>query len=411
MYRYRRFTITPLQSLEIRAAEIRSRLSDLGGMDDLTDEQRGELTTLSREYRDNEAKQTAMKIAGDAPKTPVETRSGEGREFRELVTRSNVGEIFDAAVTHNAVSGATSEIQQHYGLDANQVPLALLVRSWPVEDLETRAVTAAPSNVGQTQMSIIPWVFPQSAAAFLGVDMPSVGVGEAVYPVLTKDLDVRTPAENADADETTGTFSADVLSPSRIQAAFFYSREDRARFAGMDAALRENLSMGLQDGYDQQILGGTNGLFIGTNLAVHNVTVATTWDLYMSQLAYGRVDGRYANSAADVRMVAGNSVYADMGATYRNNSVDRSVLDRIMEVTGGVRVSAHVPAAASERQNVVIKLGSSTGAVAPVWEGVTLIDDQVTKAKQGQVVITAVMLHAVKVVREASYFKQQIQIA
>ena len=146
-------------------------------------------------------------------------------------------------------------------------------------------------------------------------------------------------------------------------------------------------------------------------LGNHNVTTATTWDLYLSQLVYGRIDGRYANSAADVRMVVGNSVYADMGATYRNTSVDRSVLDRIMDITGGVRVSAHVPAAASNRQNVVIKLGSSTGATAPVWEGVTLIDDQITKAKQGQVVITAVMLHAVKVVREESYRKQQIQTA
>ena len=401
-----------MQSLEIRAAEIRGRLSDLGGMDDLTEEQRGELQTLSREYRDNESRQTAMKIAGDAPKTPVETRSSEGREFRELVTRANVGEIFDAAVNHNVVNGATGEVQQHYGLDANQVPLALLVRSWPTDDLETRAVTPAPGNVGQQQQSIIPWVFPMSAASFLGVNSPSVGVGEAVFPVLTKELDVKTPAEGADADETTGSFSADVLSPSRIQAAFFYSREDRARFAGMDAALRENLSMGLQDGYDDAILTGTNGLFTGTNLANNNVTTATTWDLYLSQLVYGRIDGRYANSAADVRMVVGNAVYADMGATYRNTSVDRSVLDRIMDITGGVRVSAHVPALSNaNKQNVVIKLGSSTGAVAPVWEGVTLIDDQITKAKQGQVVITAVMLHAVKVVREESYRKQQIQTA
>ena len=97
--------------------------------------------------------------------------------------------------------------------------------------------------------------------------MPTVGVGEAVYTVLTKELDVRTPAENATAAETTGAFSAEVLSPSRIQAAFFYSREDRARFAGMDAALRENLSMGLSDGLDQQILAGTNGLLSGTVFA------------------------------------------------------------------------------------------------------------------------------------------------
>ena len=98
------------------------------------------------------------------------------------------------------------------------------MRSWPdADDLETRAVTPAPANVGQVQQSIVPYVFPQSAAMFLGVDMPSVPVGEAVFPVLTKTLDVRTPAESADADETTGAFSADVLSPSRVQAAFFYS--------------------------------------------------------------------------------------------------------------------------------------------------------------------------------------------
>ena len=94
------------------------------------------------------------------------------------------------------------------------MPLALLMRSWPDnDDLETRAVTPAPGQVDQNQAEILPYVFPQSAAAFLGVSMPTVGVGDAVYPVLTKELDVRTPAENADADETTGAFSANVLIP------------------------------------------------------------------------------------------------------------------------------------------------------------------------------------------------------
>ena len=88
---------------------------------------------------------------------------------------------------------------------------------------------------------------------------------------MTSTLAVGTPAENADQAETTGSFSADVLSPVRLQASFFYSsREDRARFAGMDAALRMNLADGLQDGLDNQILTGTNGLLSGTNLADHD---------------------------------------------------------------------------------------------------------------------------------------------
>ena len=93
--------------------------------------------------------------------THIETRSAEGREFRALVNRGNVGEIFDAALGKRAVDGASAELQKHYGLDANQVPLALLVRSWPDADkLETRAVTPAPGDVGQEQQSIVPYVFP-----------------------------------------------------------------------------------------------------------------------------------------------------------------------------------------------------------------------------------------------------------
>ena len=210
-----------------------------------------------------------------------------------------MGEIFDAALSKRSVDGATAEIQKHFGLDPNQIPLAMLMRSMP-EELETRAVTPAPGNVGQEQQSIIPYVFPMSAAMFLGVNMPTVGVGETVYPVLTAELTVGTPAENADQAETTGAFSADVLSPGRLQASFFYSREDRARFAGMDAALRENLTEGVAAGLDKEILGGTGGLFIGSNLSDNAQTTNDTFDSYLSNLVWNQIDGRYAAMASDL---------------------------------------------------------------------------------------------------------------
>ena len=404
--------MTALQTLEIRASEIRTRLSAIGGQAELTDETRTELDTLKAEYMTNESRQQALKIAGDAPKTPLETTTGEGREFRSLVNGANVGEIFDAALNHAPVDGATAELQKHYGLEPNQVPLALMVRNWPdAGEIEARAVTPAPSDVGQNQASILPWVFPAAAATFLGVDMPTVGTGEQVYPVLTSTVDVGTPAENAAQSETTGAFTAEVLSPARIQASYFYSREDRARFAGMDSALRENLSMGLSDGLDDQILSGTNGLFTGTVLANHAAAAVTTYDGYISDFAFGRVDGRYANTAAAVKAVMGAASYAHAGSVYRNNSVDRTALDRLMEITGGVQVSAHVPAVASNKQNAVIRRGMRRDMVAPVWEGVTIIPDEVTKADRGQIVITAVMLHAVKLIRADGFYKQETQHA
>ena len=115
----------------------------------------------------------------------------------------------------------------------------------------------------------------------------------------------------------------------------------------------------------------------------------------------------YASMASDLAIVVGAATLKDLGQTYRNTSVDRSALDRLMELTSGVRVSSHVPAPATNRQNAVIRRGMSMTAVAPVWEGVTIIPDEVTKAKAGQIVITAVMLYAMKVLRTGAGLVKQ----
>ena len=292
-------------------------------------------------------------------------------------------------------------------LSANQIPLALL------RDTEHRAtgVTSAPGDVGATQSEIVPAVFPMGCAAYLGVDMPTVPVGEAIFPVLTTSADVGVPSENNDQDETAGAFTADVLSPARLQASFFYSREDRARFKGMDSALRMNLSDALSDKLDQQILAGDDGLLHSTNLANHAAAAETTFANYVSEFGYGRVDGTYATGLEDIRVVMGQATFAHAGTTYRHQNADDIALDRIMSITGGVKVSAHVPAVAASKQNAVIRLGMRKDMVAPIWEGVTLIPDEVTKAKSGEIVVTAVMLHAIKILRVGGFYKQQTQHA
>ena len=401
--------MTPLSTAEVRAGEIRIRLSELAAEADLTPEYRSEMDTLRTEYQDVERRIAALRIT-EPGQNPVVSATAEGTEYREMLGKANVGTIFDDLLGHRNTSGVEAELQQHLGLAGNQIPLDMLRGhggGGGRGELEMRAVTPGATNVGTNQQPVIPYVFPQSAAAFLGVDMPSVGVGESVFPVLTGTLAVGTPAENVEQDETTGSFSSNVLVPQRLQASFFYSREDRARFASMDAALRENLSDGLADGLDKAILGGTNGLFAGTNLPNNNQTTNDTFESYLNHLCWNQIDGRYAAMTSDLAMVVGAATYKDMGATYRNTSVDRSALDRLMELTAGVRVSAHVPIPATNRQNVVIRRGMSMTAVAPTWEGVTLIPDEITKAKAGQIVITAVMLYAMKVLRTGAGLVKQ----
>ena len=397
--------MTDKQRLELRQSVIRSRLAELGTAEG-TDAGKAEIDTLAVEYGSNEARIRAFMVAGDEPVETTTTTRKESKERAELYAKASVGDLVYALVNGRSgvQGGAMAELQKEYGLGDNEIHIRQLTP-------ETYAVTPAPGNTQETQQPTIPYVFPQSVSAFLGVDIPTVGVGEAVFPVLTKELDVRTPAENADADETTGAFSADVLSPSRIQASFFYSREDRARFAGMDESLRENLSMGLADGLDKEIIAGTNGLLTGTNLSNNNVNAQTTYALYRSQFAYARVDGRFASMTSDIRVVMGTSTYAHAASQYRGNNDNMDALMSLQGALGGVMVSAHVPDESGTKQNAIVRLGMRRDMVAPIWENVALVPDEVTLIKKGQIQITAIMLHAVKILKADGFHKQQTQHA
>ena len=305
--------------IQVQMSEVREKLNGLAGETEaLTEEQRATADAAHAEILDLELKlRSALVAEGDAEERAKELFSDtpEAVEYRALVGRASVGRICEATLEHRQTDGAENELQQHRSLSANQIPLALL---------QERAVTPAPTNVGTSQQPIIGWVFPDAVSAFLGVTQPIVPAGEVATPVLSSELTVGTPAENASQAETTGSFTAEALSPGRLQASFFFSREARARFRGLDEALRLNLSAGLSDALDGQVVAGSGGLLTSTNLMNHNVTAETTYALYRSQFAYTRVDGRYAGSVSDIRIVMGSETYGHASGRFRSdNAGDR----------------------------------------------------------------------------------------
>ena len=396
--------MTDKQRLELRQSSIRSRLAELGTAE-ATDEGKAEIDTLALEYGSNESRLRAFMVASDAP-VETTTATKEGKERAELYQSASVGDLVYALVNgRSGVDGAMRELQAEHGLASNEIHIRQLAP-------ESYAVTPAPTNVGENADLIIPFVFPSSVSTFLGIYQPTVPVGDVVFNVLTKALDVRTPAEGGSAAETTGTWGSESLSPQRLQASYIFSRESRARVMGLDAALRENLSMGLQDGLDAAVISGTTGLTTGSVLSNHNVTTVTSFALYRSQLAYARVDGRLASGTEDIRIVMGHEGYAHAASVYRGNNDNTDALMSLKRETGGVRVSAHIPDESSDKQNELVRIGMNRDYVAAVWENVALIDDEITLLKTtGQVQITAVMLYAAKLLRSDGFYKQQCQFA
>lgn len=411
--------MTKAQTLALRCSEIRSRLNEVAGLeaDAFTDEIRQESDTLTTEYRDVETKYRAALVSeGDdahlAGSQFGAAGSSEDRAYTQLVSKASVGNIFAAAAAKWPTEGAEAELQKHHNLNSNQVPIDLL-RGSAVE--EHRAATAAPTNTGASQQPVIMPVFADGDVAFLGVDTPVIPTGDAVFPILTTRAEIRGPFTGDDvAAETDGNFDAELLTPGRSQASFRYSRTDAARFAGLGESLRTSLSEGLTEALSKQVVSGTEGLLTGTNLPNNNASSdVTTFAELVSNFGVSRVDGRFASRRSDLKVLLGSEGSAYAGGVYRANNNETSALDRLMEVVSDVKVSAHIPAVlTTKRQNGIVRLGMRRDMVAPIWEGVTILVSDSDKAlvEKGQILITAILVHAVKITRAAGFYKSQIRL-
>ena len=399
-------------AIEEGQSEIRTRVLEIRAIasDKLTDELRTERDTLDKKYAEGEVRFRASLKALRAEQEAGTVIDSQSLELRQLEARSSMGDIAAGVLSNHACEGAARELQQHHHLKPNQVPLALM-RSPMVEE-RSSGVTPGPSDSGADQRPIIAAVFPQSVAAFLGINGQSVGVGEAAFAVVSTSASPGAPGEGADQAHSTAAFESASLVPSRLQASLFFTVEDAARIQGLSDALRMNLSEALADELDDQILTNTsNGLFSGSNLDDHDAGAVGTFVTLKKRVVYDAIDGKYANNAGDLRVVLGSASYAFAGGVYRGNNSDVDALESITSKVAGIRVSSHVPAVASNKQELVVARGAAQHVAVALWQGMDLIEDPFSLAKSGEVILTARMLHAIKILRKDGFRKVELQHA
>ena len=399
--------------IEKEQRTISKRLGEIGliPLADLSDEIRAEQLTL---------RQRAPVVQGELQSAADEQRAEQEKgttvdaaetELRALAKEANVGDVISAAIEQRMTTGATSEIQQHFKLNSNQVPLSMLRIDRGVEE---RAAATVPASIGDAvQGEVITPIFATGDGAFLGIERPVVPVGDASFPILSTPPGVRGPFTDSTATtQTDATYVANNLAPERLSASYAYRRSDAARFASLDASLRLALNGGLTEALDKQAISGSDGLLTSTNLGANNVSAVTSFALYLSGLLYGRVDGKYARSPVDVRMIVGQGTFAHASGVYKASETDETGAERLAARSGGLMVSSHVPAVASNKQNALIRLGMERGAaVQPTWEGVTIVVDPYSKASEGEVILHASILSNFQITRASQWSKRQTQHA
>ena len=218
--------MTILQKLQLRQSEIRQAINTLLGNDARTDDQQGELEKLTGEGQKIEPELRAALIAAPDPEVTTITGDSEIRERAELRSKTGLADYLRAAAGGSAVTGAAAEYATSLGVPTvGHLPMALFGRSAPMP--ETRAITPGPAVDGPVQPTV-PYVFERSAAASLGIMMPSVPAGQVQIPKITTAPPTDTLAKDGAAPKTAAAVSLVNQAPVRIAGSFEVRVEDLA---------------------------------------------------------------------------------------------------------------------------------------------------------------------------------------
>ena len=421
--------MTKAQEIQVKQSQHRERVNVLLGIltEKRSEAENNELVDLTDKLTALEPELRAA-MALESTDERLKGSDGEGSELRSLIRRASLGEYVREALTKTPLAEGSAEVELRAatmgeGARPNTIPWAALDPGRGAEDrAEDRAdavtaVTASVATAG-SQSTILGRVFANTAAAFLGCEFVSVPSGQAAFPVLSAGPSGSRAAKGATVDAESATFVSKALTPARATARVVFNVEDSARLAGMGDALRDDLRGAIGELVDAQLIAGNgtspniNGFYsaLTATPATDPSTVSDWGDLV--SLATSPVDGRHALTAMDVRLLLGADSYKFASVTMAANGPHETGLQAIVAASGGVQVSANVPAADSGISQVLAYRSANPGAaISPTWEGISLVEDPYTGAASGRVALTLHVLFAFAIRRADSYALQKIKIA
>ena len=326
--------------------------------------------------------------------TVTESLSSEERELAELRSKVEFGKYVGAALAGMPVMGGPElEYNQHLSIAANYFLLELLAGLGEHRILRN-------GDAEGNQATWLDRVIADTAAQRLGVTFPSVAPGVAAYPVMSAGASGVQRGRTQAVTEGTYTVAVEELKPSRNSVYGIYSIEDELRLPGLADAIVRDMRASMVETINKAIFVGDFGAnentadITGLQTAIITETTVTQAnkikgdELLKVFLAY--VDGVYASSLADVRVVTTTGSNTLWGSTIHAAAVDNQTVAAFLRANGvnwTVRGGIEANTANGDFGAFVgLARGVDGAAVAPIWNMGQLIRDEYgTRAAQGEV--------------------------
>ncbi len=435
--------MTKSQKLQVEQSEKRQRINELLAIDELSDEQRGELDTLTKRMQALEVElRAALTVEGDEQRAAeglFGDGDGEPAEVRSLLERVTVADYLQAASAGLGLTGPAAELNAALEVPitggAGGVAVPWRVIAGPAEperresnggEPERRAFTDTSAYAGGVQARpILQRLFGRDILAALGVRMDSVPAGRSEWPLLTGGAAPGMKAEGTAADAAvSASFSTETLKPKRLTGKYEFTHEQAAQVPGIEAALRRDLGDAVRAKMSDLALNGDEGTnahepdgFLTKIAAPTAPAAVATYSDYAGVPASG-VDGIHAGDESESSFVLGVASYQHAAKTYRTGAGAESAIESLKRRAGRVMASSFVPAAASNVQNgnILHAAGPNGGpmrgdSVAAVWPSLELIRDPYSKASQGVVLTWVALWDMEAAFRSGAYKRVSFKLA
>ena len=360
----------------------------------------------------------------------------------ELYQKVNVADYVGSVTQSRAVTGAAAELQEHLGLTTGgssiDMPLDVMLggplgrgrslvgpeAEQQVQDgLQSRAdaVSTFDANAGPVmEGAYLPAVFPTSLTARLAM-IYMLGMGEAVHITMETSADPAVVAVDTDQDAVAAVWGVKVASPARLTATFIYRLEDVARLSMVEPRLRMDLGSALESKMNQLVVAGgsveltSNGI-MPTLGATERTDIANFVDPAAATEAQRRAaytaivgamfDGLYSEAVSDSETFLSVPMYQALLGTGHPDT-EKLFLEQLKAAGATVRGSRHV-GTADLANDVLVGLvarqrGMSGATIVTIWPTLNLTRDNITKVREGQIVLTATMMLDITVQRKANY--------
>ena len=413
--------MTASQKIRLRLSQVRARLNEIAGIDDLTEEIRTEAATLQAEFSDLEVRSQAAIAAEPAPEVrELDGLDAEMRERLELRSKANLTGFVLSAMSGRQLSGAEAEFSAACEARGD-IPIEIFDPD--PRQVEHRTVTEAPGTVGVNVAPIQPHIFAPSIAPYMGIDMPQVRSGTFSQARINAALTADSKAKGADAVASAATFAVKSATPKRVSARLEILAEDvaSAGVANFESALRQNLTMALSAELDDQIINGDgtgndlSGLFKALTDATADGTTLT-FQHGISKLA-ALVDGLWAVDLMQIHQIVGVDTYrkaASVFAGSASNKGERPLADYLRDHSGGFRTNSRMPATAATKQaGLAFRAGVSgiRTAVCPHWGRIGITDIYSGSASAQTAVTFHVLLGDVLVIQPGAYAETEYKVS